>query len=508
MTKFANSRLFFAGVLFLGLLAMTARPTLDPDLWWHLRTGQVMVETGHVPHTDPFSFTRAGQPWIAHEWLAEVIFYLLWKVGGAAALIVFSSVITSAGFLLLYARCQGAPHWAAAATVLGALAAAPCWGTRAQMFTFTFASLLLWLLERALDRPLALLWIPPLFVLWVNLHGGFALAPVLLLLIALGLVVETGTGATPLAEARRLLARILLLTVACLALVPLNPNGAHLYRYPFDTVTASEPRSLILEWQSPDFHRFMYKPFAAVILLLIAGFASKRIHAGARTLVPLFFLLLAALDATRHMPIFMLIAVPLLAEAMPPSPAALSFETRRPRHANRGFRAAVLVFLGAFALWRWTTLSRTQERREAALLPEAAVACLLAQAPSRPANLLAYYDWGGYAIWRLYPHYRVFVDGRADLYGDLFLKQFRTIMGVGKGWSHLLEKQHVQAVLIPSDSALAQALLLDPSWTVPCRDSIGIVFLRRAPGGTTPEGNQDYPNPVVTSRTIVKWPTK
>jgi hypothetical protein len=124
----------FAGILLFGLLAMTARNAVDPDLWWHLRTGQWIVETGHVPHSDPFSFTRAGRAWVAHEWLSEAVFYELWKHGGAAALIVFSAIVTTAGFMLLYLRCllNGVkPHWAAAATVLGALAAAPSWGARA-----------------------------------------------------------------------------------------------------------------------------------------------------------------------------------------------------------------------------------------------------------------------------------------------------------------------------------------------------------------------------------------
>jgi len=67
MNIFATKRSFFAGILFLGLLAMTARTATDPDLWWHLRTGQWIVENGHVPHTDPFSFTRGGSPWVSHE---------------------------------------------------------------------------------------------------------------------------------------------------------------------------------------------------------------------------------------------------------------------------------------------------------------------------------------------------------------------------------------------------------------------------------------------------------
>jgi hypothetical protein len=260
----------FPLVLLLGLLGMTARPLTDPDLWWHLRTGQWIVETGHVPHTDPFSFTRAGQAWVSHEWLSEVIFYQLWKHGGAAAaaLIVFSAMVTTAGFMLLYLRCSGARYWAAAATAFGALTAAPSWGVRPQMFTFTLASLLLWLIESGERRPRLLFWIPPLFLLWLNLHAGFALGPALLLAYGIGLVAETAVGNTPWPDARRILLRVLLLLLASAALVPLNPSGAQLYRYPFDTLRSPAMRSVIGEWFSPNFHEWLYRPFLLALLLI------------------------------------------------------------------------------------------------------------------------------------------------------------------------------------------------------------------------------------------------
>ena len=166
-----------AAILLFGLLAMTARNAIDPDLWWHLRTGQWIVETGHVPHSDPFSFTRAGHAWVSHEWLSEVVFYELWKHGGTAALIVFSAIITTAGFMLLYLRCPGKTALGSRSDGLRRPSSAPSWGVRPQMFTFTLASLLLWLLEAGQDRPRLLLWIPPLFLLWLNLHAGFALGP-------------------------------------------------------------------------------------------------------------------------------------------------------------------------------------------------------------------------------------------------------------------------------------------------------------------------------------------
>ncbi len=477
----------FPVVLLLGLLAMTARPATDPDLWWHLRTGQWIMETGHIPHTDPFSFTRVGHAWVAHEWLSEVAFYELWKHGGAAALIVFSAMVTTLGFMLLYLRCPprgGKRYWAAAATAGGALAAAPAWGARPQMFTFTLASLLLWLLERGNEnhkeknRAQLLLWIPPLFLLWLNLHAGFALGPALLFAYGAGLLMETAVGSTPWREARPILLRVSLLLLACLALVPLNPSGVQLYRYPLDTLRSPAMRSLIGEWGSPNFHEGIYRPLLLLWLLLLIALASSRSRPRGRVIVPLLLTSLAALDAVRHIAIFVLIAVPVIAAALP-SPSA-PFATRRPPPNFSPFRplfsGAVLVLMAVFASARWVSLARNQNAHEAENFPQPAVAFL--RAGDYPPRVFVYYDWGGYAIWKLYPEQRVFVDGRADLYGDDLLRQFKTAVELRTGWRDVLDKWNVEVVLLPPSCALAQALLLDPNWHTAFSDSKATVLLR------------------------------
>lgn len=501
-----STHFIFAAILLFGLLAMTARNAVDPDLWWHLRTGQWIVETGHVPHSDPFSFTRAGHAWVSHEWLSDVVFYKLWKHTGAAGLIVFSAVITTAGFLLLYLRCPGKRHWAAAATVLGALAAAPCWGVRPQMFTFTLASLLLWLVERGEDRPRLLLWIPPLFLLWLNLHAGFALGPALLLAYGAGLMVETAVGDTPWQQARPVALRVLLLLFACLALVPFNPSGAQLYRYPFDTLRSPGMRSFIVEWFSPDFHELLYLPFLLVWLLVLVVLASSRSRPKGRMILPLLLTGFAALDAVRHIPIFVLVAIPLIAAALPVASDSSAIRQRRPQSSPLRplFIGAVVVLMAVFALTRWASLARNQDAREAEQFPEKAVEFL--RAHHYPPKLFAYYDWGGYAIWKLYPEYRVFVDGRADLYSDdlhdndlhgnalhdndlhnndLYnndlLRQFQTTVNLRTGWRDVLDRWGVEMVLVPPACGLAQALLLNPEWHVVFSDSKAVVLLRKHP---------------------------
>jgi len=487
-----SPQIAFAAILLFGLLAMTARPATDPDLWWHLRAGQWIVETGHVPHSDPFSFTRAGHAWVSHEWLSEVVFYELWKHAGAAALIVFSAIITTAGFMLLYLRCLffGAEkHWAAAATALGALASAPSWGVRPQMFTFTLASLLLWLLESANreNRPRLLFWIPPLFLLWLNLHAGFALGLALLFAYGLGLIMETAAGNTPWQQARPIVLRVLLLLLACLALVPLSPSGAHLYRYPFDTLRSSGMRSFIGEWFSPDFHQWLYRPFLLLWLLLLTALATSRSRPRGRVIVPLLLLSVAALDAVRHIPIFVLVAIPVIAAALPVARASAAASQRRPDSSRFRplFNVAAVILIAVFALVKWVSLARSQDAREAEQYPQRAVAFL--QASPQPQRVFVYYDWGGYAIWKLYPEYRVFVDGRADLYGDNLLRQFKTALQLRTGWRDVLDSWTVETVLVPPSCALAQALLLDPGWHAAFSDSKAVILLRAHPriGGVT-----------------------
>jgi len=485
-----STQIAFATILLCGLLAMTARNATDPDLWWHLRTGEMIVDTGHVPRSDPFSFTRAGHAWVAHEWLSEAVFYELWKHGGMSALIVFSAIITTAGFMLLYLRCLSCGtkrHWAAAATVFGALAAAPCWGVRPQMFTFTLASLLLWLLERGTkleggtknDRPLLLLWIPPLFLLWLNLHAGFALGPALLFAYGAGLIVEIAVGATPWQQARPIVLRVLLLLLACLALVPLNPSGAQLYRYPFDTLRSHGMRSLIVEWFSPDFHQSLYRPFLLLWLLVLTVLATSRSRPKGRVVLPLLLTGFAALDAVRHIPIFVLVATPVIAAALPVPSRSSAFSQLRPISSRLRplFNGAVVVLIALFAATRVVSLARNQDAREAAQFPEKAVAFL--QASRQPGRIFVYYDWGGYAIWKLYPEYRVFVDGRADLYGDDLLRQFQTAVHLQTGWQDVLDRSGVEALLVPPSCALAQALLLNSEWHVAFSDTQAIILLRR-----------------------------
>ncbi|MGA9964369.1 MAG: hypothetical protein WBQ10_04125, partial [Terriglobales bacterium] len=108
--EFLQTRRIFVAVLALGLFTMAARSVTDPDVWWHLRTGQLIVQTHRVFHTDPYSFTRFGKPWVDHEWLSQVLMFGLYRLAGWGGLIAGFGAVIAAAFMVVFLRCPGRPY--------------------------------------------------------------------------------------------------------------------------------------------------------------------------------------------------------------------------------------------------------------------------------------------------------------------------------------------------------------------------------------------------------------
>src|SRR5260370_11609475 len=157
MKRLLRTEFIFLVVLLLGLFAMAARNVTDPVLWWHLKTGQYIAEHHSVPRTDLFSYTRAGQPWVAHEWLTELLLYQIHRIAGWGGLIVIFSAVLAAAFLFLYLRFGPASYVAVVSTLCAAWATAPVWGVRPQRLSLLLTSLWLLVLERS-DTNAKLLW--------------------------------------------------------------------------------------------------------------------------------------------------------------------------------------------------------------------------------------------------------------------------------------------------------------------------------------------------------------
>src|ERR1017187_284523 len=153
MRGFPTVRHTFLAVLFIGLFALTARNVTDPDVWWHLETGQYIAEHKSVPHADPFSYTRAGAPWVAHEWLTDLLLYELLHTTGFGGLIIVFAMVLCAACFMLFLRCGPDPYFAGVAMLYAAGATEPVWGVRPQVLSLLLTSLWLLILERSERNP-------------------------------------------------------------------------------------------------------------------------------------------------------------------------------------------------------------------------------------------------------------------------------------------------------------------------------------------------------------------
>lgn len=500
--KLSIHKLFSALVL-VSLFALTARPILVHDFWWHLRAGQYMVETEGLPSSDPFAYTSAGKEWITHEWGSEILMYWIYQAAGWGGLIVVFSVIITAAFVIVYRRCAGRPFVAGLALLLGALSTAPVWGVQPQMITMLLVSAFLWLLEGYARHGNArrLWWMPPLMVVWVNLHGGYLLGPALIVLVAAGVVLDeligdqglrdawgrseqqAATASRALAAAFRRAAPLLLVAVLCTLAIAVNPHGTRMYWYPFETLRSPVMAENLRDWLSPNFHQPGMVPFALLMFATAAALALSTRRPKPSEVLLASVAGLAALRSGRHIPIFALVAIPLLAEHAwlwlkeRPWGEWLAAPDRAPNRPKALFHVAVLAAMIFWAALRFAVIINEQRKSEAEVFPRAAVEYIRAEKPPQP--LFHSYDWGGYLLWYLHPEYRTYIDGRADLHGDAFMEEyFRTYRG-GSRWQETLERWKVQSALVEPQAPIASLLRQDPAWEKVYEDKQAVVFVRR-----------------------------
>ncbi len=489
--------------LFGAIFALAAQPRIEVDLGWHLRTGRLIWETGAIPHGDPFSFTVAGKPWITHEWLSEVIMYPLYAAFGYSGLLItFASVITF-GWWLVYRqlRTDGAGQlFAGLLLALGALTSLSLWGTRPFAFTLLLAptfALLLRRWQKGDNR--ALLPLPPLMAVWVNLHGGYIFG---LGLLAIFLAGNLGSRLLGRDEHAGSLPALIIASSACVLATLANPNTYQILWYPFDTLTSSAMRQYLADWPSPDFHQPQNLPFAAMLALFFLAAMLRGRQADPTDILLVLALAGMGLQSVRHTPLFALVTTPVLArwlrcladEARAValrrgllSGAAADEPTVRPDSLRLALNWTLLLTVGAIIV-----------ARLAATVPNDAV--LAFQRQYFPVGAAAFieqhgidgriynaYNWGGYLILRWYPERLVFIDSRADVYRDQFIEEYLEAYYVRPGWRQTLDRHAVDYALLEANGPLQILLLTSGEWRELYRDEVAVLLQRIAepasPGG-------------------------
>lgn len=488
-----DSRRLLRWLLAIALVSLAAIPSVDSDLFWHLATGRWIGQHG-LPTRDIFAFTAAGHAWVVHEWLADVGALGLYTVGGYPALILTGALIVAAGFGFVFAvqRAAGASHdVAVVVTLVSALAASTTWGARPQVLNFLLMAALVWMLFRYRSGRGSAWYLPPLFLLWANLHSAYVAGLGAAVLFAAAETVQYRRGhvreaTLPGGAPHRL--RALWIGIGLSGVVSLlNPGTYHTLFFPLGTLSSSLIQQNIQEWASPDFHSLAGLMLALLLLVLLAGGLTGRLHADLTESVLALGFLVLALMSSRHVPLFVAAGAPLLAKAATALERSLgrSWPRRQssPLPGARGLarpvaHLLVLAFAGALMIGvRLVPNLRTAhtETLLAATQPLGAAAYLQAH-PAR--NLFNYYDFGGYLIWTLQSQgARVFIDGRVELYGERVFADYLAVNNLQPGWEQVLARYPIDAVVMPTRHPVI-GLLAASGWRIVYQDVTAAVLER------------------------------
>jgi hypothetical protein len=465
--------------LLVGAVFVVARTfDINPDFWWHAKVGETILATHHWPTVDPFSFTVVGQPWLAYEWLGDVLFAAVARVAGlqglAALLIVLSAAIMLALYSYATLRCANSKAGFVAAATLLALAST-AFTQRPQMLGYLFLILTLIALERFRQgKPRALYFLPLLFLVWINAHGSWVIGLGTILVYWVCGLKEFRAGDV---EARRWTTnesvRLGFVFLLCLAVIPITPYGARLAAYPFE-VASSLPLNLanVTEWRSMPFNELTGKLF---LVLLAAFFIVRAIFRVTWRLEELVLFLGGTVMACLHVR-FLLLFVPFF------TPVLAAVLARWVSSYDRAKDHLVLnsvLMTGAVALMIGYFPSRGRlEEIVAQQSPVRAVA-YLRQHPV-PGPMFETYEFGDYLVWSMAPAQRVFIDGRGELYerGGVFA-DYVHIADLKPGALGVLRGYGVQSCLVRRDEPLVTVLAALPDWQRVYSDDLSVIFVRR-----------------------------
>jgi hypothetical protein len=490
-----------AGFFGAAVLPRATWPLIDGDVWWHIRAGEEVLRTGSPARADTWSIVGAGRPWVSQDWLANVILAAgnsLGPWGETALSLLFGGAAVLAFWILWRAIALRVPRigwvsrvvWLSVGLALGG----PVMGVRVQVLDLLMAAIVVWICWRYLvdTRRRWLIGLPLVAAVWANLHAGWLLLFLIGGAVLVGEAVDRALrrepgGVPPLSwSQQRDLALAMLAAVAALAL---NPNGVGLYGYPFYTLGITALSRYVMEWFPASFGDLfgqMLAAFVALGVLPALVFGRRRLRtADALVLVGLC---LMAWRAIRFLLILGPIGAAIVALVLAPVISQTAFGRRferilarlsGPPIAARGWwhagLAALLVVLGvSISLLR---VSPPAQAAEIARVLPAQATTWLDQHP-QGTRLFNRYEWGGY-LGEHRPSQLVFMDGRADVYGDALLRMYVSIISVDGDPQVILDRYRIDHAVFPPDTPLAAWFDASRRWERVYADATAAIWVRR-----------------------------
>lgn len=470
-------------LLFICLANADGMPLLgDPDSHWHIAVGNWMVERRAVPHVDPFSFTFLGEPWIAKEWLSQLLLALAFDGMGWTGVVALGAAAVAASFALLLRLLLRDLKPLPALVFVGAAVVMMAPHILARPHVLAFPFMLLWVAglvraveERRAPEPLLLL----AMLLWANLHGGFTLG----IMLAGAFALEALVGARDMAERRSLFFSWLKFGIATVLVACITPYGPESILVTGRIFGLGDVLNMIAEWKSPDFQK---QPAQELVLLVAVYLAlSRGLKLPLLRLLIVIGLLHLYLRYARNAELLATLAplalAPLLARQFPgmardPQSTSSGLMARFDQLARPAGAIATALGLGVMALWVGVMLRTHDVQPPGATMPQAALAWAREQGlVQRP--VLNHYNFGGYLIGAGVP---TFIDGRAELYGGDFIKSYSEAVGL-RGETRLedlLERHKIEWTFLTKDAPANRLLGHLPGWRQAFGDDQATIFVR------------------------------
>ena len=483
--KYNWAVIIFSILIIIASILFMMRPPTDPDLGWHLRNGNDILNFG-ILYGDLYSHTMFGYQWIAHEWLSDVFLYLGQKHLGFFVLsILFACIV----FLSYYisarvsnARVESTLMAVLVATIVGLSVV----GIRIQALTLLGIAITIWILFKWKNNvhTKAIYWLIPLMLIWVNMHGGFAAGLFLMGAFWFIELVKYILNKNKLFNIKhkiielKHLFKLLIIIIVSFAVTFINPYTWRIYEELFSTIFNAPVKSWIAEWlpvtlSSIGGYNFAMYTLIVVVFLL---FTYKKVDSTKIFLGLIFFFI--SIGSWRHMPLFTVITLPLLTESIEKiSPKAIYYYIKSSWVI---VPLVALVFWQGYGIYKSVYISSVNPSSLRSVLPYGAVQYIKKNNPE--GKLFNEYNWGGYLVWNL-PQKQVFIDGRMAIWQtedqNLFRDYIAINPNVDEHLDKIIEEYDIGLALVYTNNRYRNYFLRNSiMWPIIYMDNTAMLFQR------------------------------
>ena len=457
----------------------------DGDTGYHIRAGEYILKTLSIPRQDIFSFHTPTLSWTAHEWLSEVIMAIVHRSFGLTGIVIFFSLIISLVYSLFFKILKANDDIVLSIffALLVLLSSQIHWLARPHIFSLILMIIWYYLLDEYQYKTKNYLYVlPPIMLLWVNLHGGFLAGFILIGIYLFGNIVKFITSRDLEKGIYRRKAKLLgLTTIVCLLVCLINPIGYQILLFPFKLVSNKFIMDHVDEFLSPNFHDILF--FKYFLLLMFVIFAISAVKTNLIELLLILTFTNMSLYSGRYIPLFSIIAAPILLRQLKTilsrSDGRLAkFLNKRSENISEIDRSAkgylwpvVALILVAFLVKSGKIDFKFNEKTK----PVAAVEFLKKEKIT--GNMFDNDEFGDYIIYAAWPEYRVFFDGRSDMYGVDILKEYYKVTNIKPGWNEVLKKYDISWIIFNANSSLSLFLMQRDDWKLIYADEVANIFV-------------------------------